>query len=90
MAKLELELSADLIQELRRMAQRYYGDAGEAAVGRVVEGAVEMRLLWEGIVAKGGGDLEEPVSHWEFDDNSGKGPLPDGITDWMFKGGERG
>ena len=90
MAKLELELSADLIQELRRMAQRYYGDAGEAAVGRVVEGAVEMRLLWEGLVAKGGGDLEEPVSHWQFDDNSGREMLPDGVTDWMFKGGERG
>ena len=90
MAKLELELSADLIKELRRLAQRHYGDAGEVAVGRVVEVAVEMRLLWEGHVTHGSGDLEEPVSHWEFDDNSGKRPLPDGVTDWMFKGGERG
>ena len=90
MAKLELELSADLIQELRRLAQLHYGDAGDAALGRVVEGAVEMRLLWEGLVAKGGGDLEEPVSHWQFDDNSGREMLPDGVTDWMFKGGERG
>ena len=90
MAKLELELSADLIKELRRLAQRHYGDAGEAAVGRVVESAVEMRLLWEGHVTHGSGDLEEPVSDWQFDDNSGREMLPDSVTDWMFKGGERG
>lgn len=89
MARLELEVSADLIRDLRRMAQLHYGDGGEAALGRVVEAAIEIRLLWANFVEKDGNQVEEAVSTWEFPGETGIESLPEEITDWMFKRGEQ-
>ena len=84
MAKMELEIRADLLEGLRLLAQRHYGDGGEASVGKVVEAAIEMRLS---LLGEDGIEVEEPVSHWQFDDTPVNGSLPDAIIDWMFKGG---
>ena len=89
MAKLELEVSAELIRDLRRLAQVHHGDDGEAALGRVVEAAIEMRLLWASLVEESRSEVEEPVSTWEFVEAPRGEPLAEGITDWMFKRGKQ-
>ena len=84
MAEMELEIRADLLQGLRLLAQQQYGDEGEAFVGKVVEAAIEMRLS---LLGEDEIEIEEPVSHWQFDSTSGNGSLPEPIIDWMFKEG---
>ena len=88
MARLELEVKAELLKNLRDLVELYYGDGGEAALGRLVEAAIEMRLLWASRVAEGRIEVEEPISQWEFVEAPGVEQLPDDINDWMFKRGQ--
>ena len=89
MAKLELEVTADLIGDLKRLAQSHYGESGGAAVDRVVEAAIEMSLLRAQLAEQGNIEIEEPVSTWEFAEAAGNEPLPDGITNRIFNRGNR-
>ena len=42
---LEIELGNDLLEKIRDLAERQYGDGGDASVSRVVENALDMRLM---------------------------------------------
>ena len=68
MAKLELEVTADLIGDLKRLAQSHYGESGGAAVDRVVEAAIES--TWEFAEAAGNEPLPDGITNWIF--NRGK------------------
>lgn len=83
MVGLELELSASQIEALRRLACLHYGDAEAGSLGRVVEAALEMRLRWLDLAAKGGEVLEEPRVAWEAVAD-GKGQASGGVRDWLF------
>ena len=61
MAEIEIELDSDLIEGVKRLAVRHYGDSGDASVSRVAESALEMRLLWLDLVKEGQNEIEEPI-----------------------------
>lgn len=61
MAEIDIELDNDLIEGVKRLAVRHYGDSGDASMGRVAEAALEMRLLWVDLVKGGGNEIEEPI-----------------------------
>lgn len=85
MADLDIELDSGLIEGIKGLARRYYGDDGDSAVSRVAEAALEMRLLWLKYSGEGGTDIEEPVVTWEFGDPEGAKQLPEKIGELLFK-----
>ena len=89
MAKLELEVSTELVNDLKRLAQAQYGNDGRASLGNVVEAAIEMRLLWDSLVDEPKGEAEEPVSNWEFPEAPDDEALPEGVSNWIFDRSER-
>lgn len=48
MGELNILVDNKLLEGIRRLAIRHYGDDGEVSRKRVVETALEMRLLWSG------------------------------------------
>ena len=61
MAEIDIELDNDMIEGIKRLAARHYGDSSDASMGRVIESAVEMRLLWSHLVKEGGKEIDEPI-----------------------------
>ena len=84
MAELDIELENDLLDGVRRLAARHYGDVGDASIVRVTEVALEMRLLWQ---EKGGkNEVEEPLVNWEFGNTQPMGDEnTNGIRRWLFR-----
>ena len=88
MANLDIEFAEEMINAVRSLAVDHYGDSSEASISRVVESALEMRLL-SIILVEGGGDaIEEPVTDWEFANKQPAEQLPAGILGWLFRGGD--
>jgi hypothetical protein len=85
-AELDIELDKYLIEEVQRLAVHLYGDCSSASFTRVVEVALEMRLLWQDRVYVGGTEIEEPLLNWE---SAGAGnldeQLPQQVLGWLFK-----
>lgn len=63
MAEINIELDNDLIEGVKRLAVRHYGDSEIGSIARVIEAAAEMRLLWLDLVKRGGDEIEEPMYH---------------------------
>ena len=84
MGMLDVELSDRLIEDIKDLAERHYGDASDDSIRQVVEAALEMRLLWLHRVEGAGAHVEEPAAQWE--------PLgiqrggSEQILDWLFVG----
>ncbi len=66
MANLNIELGNEFIDRVKSLAVRNYGDSGDAFMGRVIESALEMRLLSIKLVKGGGNEIEEPITGWEL------------------------
>ena len=45
MPKVDFELSADLIDALKRLAESYYGDSEETSLAQIVDAAIRTYLL---------------------------------------------
>ena len=85
MTVLDLELSADLIETVKRLARESHGTDDEDAVSQTVEAALWMRLLWEALETRGGGAVEEPIVTWAVEQESS---APDDLSDlltWLFR-----
>jgi hypothetical protein len=87
MVDLNIELGDEMIKGIRSIAVRHYGDSGDASVGRVVESALEMRLLSIRLAGGGGHETEEPMTSWEFVNKQPVERLPAEIQSWLFKKG---
>lgn len=61
MAEIEIELDGSLIEGVKRLAARHYGDSSDTSIARVAESALEMRLLWLDLAKGGGNEIEEPI-----------------------------
>lgn len=86
MADLDVELDRDLLEGVRRLAMHLYGDSSDASLARVVEVALEMRLLWQDRASVSADDIEEPVANWEFGGNgSPTERLPHEVAGWLFR-----
>jgi len=83
MANLDIE-GDELVEGIKYLAWHHYGDDSEASIRRVVESALEMRLL-SIILVEGGGDaIEEPITDWEFSHKQPAEQLPQEIRSWLF------
>jgi len=87
MANLNIELGDEVIKDIRSIAVRHYGDSGDGSVGRVIESALEMRLLSMKLAEEGGAEIEEPMASWEFVSKQPAGQLPAEIQSWLFRKG---
>ena len=85
MAELDIELDNDLIERVKDVAVRHYGDGGNASITRVAEAALKMRLLWTTLVEGDGNVIDEPIVNWEFGDSQGVRQLTDEIRGMLFK-----
>jgi len=84
---LNIELGDEVIERIRVIAASHYGDNGDASVSRVVESALEMRLLSMKLVGEAGAQIEEPVASWEFGDKQPAEQLPVEIQSRLFRKG---
>jgi len=84
---LSIELGDEVIDGIRSIAVRHYGDSVDASVGRVVESALQMRLLSIKLAERGRADVEEPMASWEFVSKQPAGQLPPEIQGWLFRKG---
>ena len=87
MANLDIELDDEVIRGIRSIAAHHYGDSGDASVGRVIESALEMRLLSMKLAEQGGTEIEEPMAAWEFANKQPAGQLPVEVQSWLFRKG---
>ena len=85
MGTLDVELSDELIEELKDLAERHYGDASDDSIRRVVETALAMRLYWLQRVEGAGTQVEEPAAQWvSAPRHVGEGT--DAVLEWIFEG----
>ena len=83
---MELDILIDdkLTEGIRSLAERHYGDIGEASQGHVVDAALRVRLLSLQLVSVAGTELDEPAANWEFASKSTQ-QLPSETQSWLFK-----
>lgn len=84
---LNIELGDAVIERIRAIAMRHYGDNGDTSVSRVVECALEMRLLSIRLIDRGGDEIEEPMARWEFLNKQPAEQLSAEIQRWLFRKG---
>ncbi len=85
MAELNIYIESNLLEEIAGIAIRQYGDDSEASRQRVVETALEMRILWSGLIVKGQDETDEAVSQWQFPESVATPEDEDDILRWMFR-----
>ena len=85
MATLEVEIGAELLKVAKNLALRHYGDDGDAAVSRVVEAALMMRILWLHLAEVSGREVGEPLASWEFGDAKDYDQLQEELNDLLLK-----
>lgn len=86
MANLDIQ-GDELVDGIKYLALRHYGDGSEASIRRVVESALEMRLLSIVLVEGGRDAIEEPITDWEFAHKQPAEQLPQEIRSWLFRRG---
>ena len=87
MMDISVELDHEVVTKIRAIAERHYGDNGNASVCRVVESALKMRLLSMKLAQEGVAEIEEPVVGWEFRDKQPAAQVPGVIQSWLFRKG---
>ncbi len=85
MADLDIPANDRLLGVIKRLAIKLYGDDSEASRKRVVEMALEMRIVWSHLVERGQQETDEAVSRWEFSDLPVAGENSAVIRQWLFK-----
>jgi hypothetical protein len=85
MAELDIELDRGLVRGVERLAVHYYGNSGDASIGRVVEAALEMRLLWMNLAEGSRNEIEEPTTSWQLGDGQPAQQVGTEIREWLFK-----
>ena len=66
MINLDIHCHGRLLEEISKLAIKQYGEDSQVSRDRVVETALEMRILWSRSVKQGQELTGEAVSDWEF------------------------
>ena len=85
MAELDITVDDEIIKGISRLAIRYFGDDGETSQRRVVESALEMRILWSRLVKESQMETDEAVSRWEFAESTVTEENSGAIRRWLFR-----
>ena len=81
---LEIEIGNELIEGIKDLAMRHYGNNEDASVSRVVEDALLVRMvLMEGL-GSAGQEVEEPIINWVPQELGGEEPTA-AIQNWLFR-----
>ena len=81
----EVALTPDLLKGVQRLAELHYGEATDDAMRRVVEDAIEVRLLCFDRVGQAACETEEPVINLEISQPSEGERAETEIRNWMFR-----
>ena len=85
MATLDIEIGAELLKAVKRLATLHCGDDGFSSTSRVVHSALAIRILFLYLAEKGGQEVDEPVANWEFGDALAGDEIRAKLTDLFFK-----
>ena len=85
MADLDIPASDKLLGVIKRLSIKLYGDDSEASYKRVVETALQMRIVWSRLVERGQQETDEAVSRWEFSESPVTEKNTGTISDWLFR-----
>ena len=83
MGILDVELSDGLIEDIKDLAERHYGDTSDDSIGRVVETALEMRVLWLERVGGASAEVKEPAAKWES--RGTEAESDEAVLGWLFE-----
>jgi hypothetical protein len=84
---IDIELGDEVMERIRAIAVNHYDSNEDASVNRVIESALEMRLLSIGLIDRGRDEIEEPIAHWQFVNNQPTQKLPEEILSQLFRKG---
>jgi len=85
MAELEINLDRKMLEGIRELAIKHYGEDSESSRRRVIETALEMRIIWSHSIERGQQETDEAVSKWEFPESTVKREDSDSIQNWLFR-----
>lgn len=85
MADLEIYLEGKLLEGISKLAIKHYGEDSEVSQQRVVETALEMRILWSRSVKQARELTDEAASNWEFAEAPVTEENNDTIRQWLFR-----
>jgi len=85
MANLDILANDRLLGVIKKLAIKLYGDDSEASQKRVIETALEMRIVWSHLVEKGQQETDEAVSNWEFAESLVTEENTGTISNWLFR-----
>ena len=85
MVSLDIHIDDKLLERINRLAIEHYGGNSEASRGRVVETALQMRMLWSKSVDKGQQETDEAVSKWEYSESPVTEENAGTISNWLFR-----
>ena len=85
MTELEIYLEGKLLEGISKLAMKHYGEDNEASRKRVVETALEMRIVWSNLVERGQQETDEAVSEWDFSESSVTEENTGTISNWLFR-----
>jgi len=84
MARIGVQLRAEEMQQLAKLANELFGYDGPESMGRVVEVALMMRLFWAQLVGERGIEVEEPVIEWDNARENGVSGDTTELQRWLF------
>ena len=84
MAELDIPVSDRVLEAIKRMAIDLYGNDTDASCKRVVELALEMRILWSSSVEKGE-VTDEALTTWQFPSSEIGITQLDRVQEWLFR-----
>jgi len=85
MAELEIYLDRRLLEGIRELAIKHYGEDSESSRRHVIETALEMRIIWSNSIERGQQETDEAVSKWEFPESTATRENSDSIQNWLFR-----
>ena len=85
MAELEIYIEGKLLEGISEFAIKHHGEDSEVTRQRVVETALEMRMLWSRSVKQGQELTGEAVSSWEFAESPVTQENSGNIRRWLFR-----
>ena len=81
---LQIELDNDLVQGIKRLAERHYGDREAVSISRVVEDALLVRLMLLEKLGSAGQEVDEPIINWEQKEPVGE-QTETHVPEWLFR-----
>ena len=81
--EVEIRISIDLLEKVKTLAKRLYGNSGPEAINQTISEALSMRMHWAEISSDVAREVDEPVAHFEMAE-SGE-PARNELVEMLFR-----